>query len=55
MGAVPNLSDDEVAAGLDALPGWVREGNEIVKRYELNSFRAVIDFVGRIADLAEGS
>lgn len=49
------LSDDEVQAGLDALPGWAREGDEIVKEYEFPSFLAVIDFVTRIAALAEAA
>ena len=54
-GPVPPLPDDEVRAGLDRLPGWARVGDEIVREYELASFRAVIDAVGRIADLAEAA
>jgi 4a-hydroxytetrahydrobiopterin dehydratase len=55
MGPVTTLSDDEVQAGLHALPGWAREGDEIVKEYTLPSFLAVIDFVTRIAALAEAA
>jgi len=54
-GAVPPLPDAEVRAGLDRLPGWERVGDEIVREYELASFRAVIDAVGRIADRAEAA
>ena len=54
-GAVAKLSDDDVQAGLDALPGWRREGDEIVRDYELDTFPAVISFGGRIADLAEAA
>ncbi len=54
-GTVPPLSDAEVQQGLARLPGWERAGDEIVRVYELSSFRAVIDLVRRIADLAEAA
>ena len=54
-GPVPPLPDHDVRAGLDRLPGWARVGDEIVCEYELASFRAVIDAVVRIADLAEAA
>jgi 4a-hydroxytetrahydrobiopterin dehydratase len=53
--ADPKLSDDEVQDGLTRLPGWAREGDEIVKEYELETFPAAIGFVGRVADLAEAA
>jgi len=49
------LSDDRVSEGLARRPGWERDGDAIVRTYELASFRAVIDFVGRIADAAEAA
>jgi 4a-hydroxytetrahydrobiopterin dehydratase len=52
---VATLSDAEITAGLADLPGWRREGDEIVKEYELESFPAVVEFVTRIADLAEAA
>jgi 4a-hydroxytetrahydrobiopterin dehydratase len=52
---VAALSDADVAAGLARLPGWSRDGDAIVRVYELASFRAVIDAVGRIADAAEAA
>ena len=55
MVPVAKLSDDEVRAGLDGLPGWARDGDEIVKEYRLASFVAVIDFVTHIAALAEAA
>ena len=36
--ARPKLTDDEVRDGLARLPGWAREGDEIVKVYELPTF-----------------
>jgi len=53
--AEPKLSDDQVREGLARLPGWSREGDEIVKVFELPSFPEAIDFVARVADLAEAA
>jgi 4a-hydroxytetrahydrobiopterin dehydratase len=47
------LSDDEVRDGLAALAGWRREGDEIVRDVECETFPATIDLVGHIAELAE--
>jgi len=52
---MPPLPDDEVTARLGRLPGWARRGDEIERTYELGSFPAVIDLVGRIADAAEAA
>lgn len=52
-GAVAKLTDDEVQEALAALPEWIREGDEIVRTFELPTFPAVIAFVSRIAVLAE--
>ena len=49
------LSDDEVRAGLERLPEWQREGDEIVRVFELESFPVAIEFVERVADLAEAA
>ena len=49
------LGDDEVEAALQARDGWAREGDEIVRTYELESVPAVIELVRRIADLAEAA
>jgi len=49
------LSDDEVRTELEGLPGWDRVGDEIVREYELETFRAVIDAVVRVGDRAEAA
>ncbi len=49
------LSDAEITAGLEDLPGWTRQGDELVRDYELSSFLKVIDAVREIADLAEAA
>ena len=50
---MPPLPDDSINQRLEALPGWSRDGDEIVKTYELPSFPEAIAFVTRVADLAE--
>jgi 4a-hydroxytetrahydrobiopterin dehydratase len=47
------LPEDSVDQRLEALDGWSREDDTIVKTYELPSFPDAISFVTRIADLAE--
>jgi 4a-hydroxytetrahydrobiopterin dehydratase len=49
------LDDDRIAARLATLPGWERQGDEIVKSFELPTFPEAIDFVTRIADRAEAA
>ena len=49
------LTGDEVREALAGLAEWAREGDEIVRTFELSSFLAVIAFVGRIAALAEAA
>lgn len=55
MGVMAALSDLEVDARLGRLPGWERAADALVRVYELESFRAVIDLVDRIADAAEAA
>jgi 4a-hydroxytetrahydrobiopterin dehydratase len=52
---MPALPDDQVTSGLAALDGWSREGDEIVKTYELPSFPEAIEFVNSVAALAEAA
>ena len=49
------LDDDTITERLTALPGWEREGDEIVKTFELPTFPEAIAFVTRIADRAEAA
>ena len=50
---MPLLGDAEIRAGLSELPEWEREGDAIRKNYEFGDFMAAIDFVNRVAELAE--
>jgi 4a-hydroxytetrahydrobiopterin dehydratase len=49
------LSDDAVARGLAALPGWERAGNEIVRTYDRRDFNGSIAFVNAIAAAANAA
>jgi uncharacterized protein len=48
-----NYSKSEVRAKLKGLSGWNLNGGEIKKKYEFSSFSEAIQFVNRVADLAE--
>jgi 4a-hydroxytetrahydrobiopterin dehydratase len=50
---MPSLPDESIDERLEALPDWSRDGDEIVKTYELPSFPEAIAFVTRVAVLAE--
>ncbi len=55
MEAMPRLSDPEIETALEGLPGWAREGDAIVKTFELPSFLEAIDFVNSVAQRAESA
>ncbi len=50
-----SLPDAAITERLAALSGWTREGDEIVKTFELPSFPEAIAFVDRIAVEAEAA
>ena len=47
------LSENEIKKALSSLKGWKREGEEIVKQYELKDFVHAMGFVNSVALLAE--
>ncbi|WP_028929007.1 4a-hydroxytetrahydrobiopterin dehydratase [Pseudonocardia asaccharolytica] len=47
------LDDATVAAALDGLPGWERDGNTLVRTAKLPSFPTAITVVDRVAEIAE--
>lgn len=49
----PALSDIEIQRELGGLPGWSRKGNALTKTFTLGSFPAAIEWVRRVAELAE--
>ena len=55
MPYAPLLGPAEIVAGLEALPGWRREGETIVRTVRCATFREAIDLVDRVADAAESA
>lgn len=49
------LSDDAIAAGLEDLVGWARQGETIVKTFKLPGFPAAVAFVTQVGFLAEAA
>jgi 4a-hydroxytetrahydrobiopterin dehydratase len=49
------LSDQDARTRLAALTGWELDGDRLRKRYTLDSFKAAIAFVNRVAALAEAA
>ncbi|ATE52499.1 MULTISPECIES: 4a-hydroxytetrahydrobiopterin dehydratase [Actinosynnema] len=47
------LTDDQLTAELADLPEWTAQGVSLVRAADLPSFRAAIDVVDRVADVAE--
>lgn len=47
------LTTEAVQAGLKKLPGWSLIGETISKQYTWPSFPEAVQFVNRVADLAE--
>lgn len=49
------LDDQEITTRLEALSGWARQGDAIVKTYKLPNFPAAVAFVTHVAFLAEAA
>jgi 4a-hydroxytetrahydrobiopterin dehydratase len=49
------LDDAAVQSALRELPGWTRDGDEIVKTFEFDTFPSAIAFVDRVAEAAEAA
>ena len=47
------LSDEEVDGALAELPGWKRDGGEIVKWFKFDGFPGAVAFVERLVEPAE--
>jgi 4a-hydroxytetrahydrobiopterin dehydratase len=49
------MTDEALATFLSEHPKWARTGNEIRRTFEFPQFLAGVDFVGRVAKLAEAA
>ncbi len=47
------LNDAQIKQALPKLPGWKQNGNAIERNFEFADFKAAMDFVNKMADLAE--
>lgn len=54
-GVMSVLPDHAIVAALQELPGWVREGESIVRSFECASFADAIRFVSQAGALAENA
>jgi len=52
---MPVLEDRVVAAKMKLLPRWKLEGGELVRQCEFRNFVEAMNFVNRVAELAEGA
>lgn len=52
MGLAP-LNSGEIDAKLGAVPGWRKAGTSIEKRYLFPAFSTAVEFVNRVAKLAD--
>ena len=52
---LPRLSDIEIQRELNALEGWSRKGEAIVKTFEFAAFPRGIAWLTRVADAAEAA
>lgn len=47
------LDTDTIRERLANLDGWELDGNQIVREWTFADFRAAVDFINRVADLAD--
>ena len=50
---MPRLGDEDIEARLSELEGWHREGESIVKEFELDDFAGSVEFINRLTPVAE--
>ena len=47
------LDPEQLAAALDAMPGWERDGEAIAKLFSFDSYMDGVEFARRVAEAAE--
>ncbi len=52
---MPRLTEDQIAAAVASLPGWVRDGNAIRKTFTFAGFPEAVAFVARLVPGAEAA
>ena len=51
--AAAKLSDDDVQQHMTHLPGWSRQGDIIIPKYQFADFTRAMEFVNAVAESAE--
>lgn len=49
------LTEAEIAAGLDELDGWQRDGQRLVKQFSFDNYLAGLAFASAVGVLCEGA
>jgi 4a-hydroxytetrahydrobiopterin dehydratase len=49
------LDDSAIQTALKELPGWRRDGDQLVKTFEFDGFESAMNFVTRVADAAQAA
>lgn len=49
------MTEADIQAALQGIPGWARQGDALVRTFEFGSFREAMAFVGQVAQLAEAA
>jgi 4a-hydroxytetrahydrobiopterin dehydratase len=52
---MPTLSADQITDKLKSLPGWEYKGDAIVKLFRFTEFMDGIEFINRVAEIAEAA
>jgi 4a-hydroxytetrahydrobiopterin dehydratase len=52
---MPTLSADQITDKLKSLPGWEYKGDAIVKLFRFKEFMDGIEFINRVAEIAEAA
>ena len=50
---MPKLSDADIEQALNGLPGWSRDGDQIVREFQLGDFVEAMGFIVQVGVLAE--
>lgn len=50
---MPPMSMEEARALMDQVPGWELGENKLSRRFKFKDFKAAMQFVNRVAELAE--
>lgn len=50
---IMKFTDAQIGEHLQRIPGWSRDGNQIVRELKFENFKSAMSFVNRVAEAAE--